>query len=253
MPFPLDPASVPYMHIALGACVIGLFSRRQTPMRLALLFSALFALGFWAFDPAAEGGATGALLALVIGANLRWLHQGLQPRPRAPAAPQGPDIDAARAALSAAPGPVFARLMRLGHRGAARHETLLTAAGRRPDALWLVLEGAPRVHRGLARYDRPTPCFVGEASWLTGAPSAATVHLPAGAHFIVWTRAELEDAAQRDPELCEALEASIARYMAGRMVEPAAMARPQGAPGPRESRRARPDRPAWGMGAGGSG
>ena len=255
MSFPFDPASVPYMHIAFGACVLGLFSGGQLALRVTCLIATLFALVFWGLDPAATDLVTGGLLALAFGANAAWLRRRFTAR-RGPAETPvgaGPDIAAARAALSHVPDRLFAELMRLGHRGAARHETLLTAMGRRPDALWLVLNGAPRVSRGPLKYDRAAPCFVGEVSWLTGAPCSATVHLRVGAHYIAWPRDALQEAMRADPELGEALEAQIAHDMARRMVEKGPAPKPDARLDRRGPRYQKVDRTAWGMGQGGAG
>ncbi|MGG7566269.1 hypothetical protein ACQ5SO_08925 [Rhodovulum sp. DZ06] len=250
-----DLVSAPYEALALGIAALGAFGRGRCTLRLALAAAATVALGFRALDPAAPTGLADAALALGLaglGLSIRGkLAAGAAPPAEAP---HVPEARAARAALPHVTDAQFAALMRLAHAGSTAHEALLTAPGRRPDALWLALSGNPRVAHGTVQHDRLAPCFVGALSWLNDAPATAEVHLPAGAHFVAWPRAALREAVAADPELGEALEAELAHDMAARMVEQAPRpARPVPPAPRRDAGLQHVDGPAWGTGAGGSG
>lgn len=109
---------------------------------------------------------------------------------------------------------LFRDLMEVGELRTAEIPLRLTVAGRSPEHLWFVISGELRLEKGGETTHLEGPLFVGEISWLTHAPSTATVIAQPGAEFVEWDRRELRRAARRNPRLRTALEALVARDLA---------------------------------------
>ena len=217
-----DPTT--FVRIAIAFYVLGLLLRDQLKLRLSLLAGGGFYLLYYlsAGDAPMWDAALGSLLMLC--ANLFGLCSLLLSRLSYSLTPEE------RAALSAL-GPVEPGQLR-GLMRAGRIETLAAPAtatrqGARPDRLWWVIDGAPRIEKDGAVFIGAPQAFVGEVSWMLGGPASATVTLPAGTRCVSWDRRALDRRLRRRPRLAEALHAMIGMDMARKV---AASGGPGGAP-----------------------
>ncbi len=112
---------------------------------------------------------------------------------------------------------LFRDLMEVADLRTAEIPLRLTVAGRSPEHLWFLIDGELRLEKEGEVRHLEGPMFIGEISWLTHAPSTATVVVQPGAEFVEWDRRELRRAARRNPRLRTGLEALVARDVARKL------------------------------------
>ena len=211
-----------YVRIAIALYVLGLLLRDQLKLRLALLAGGAFYILYYLSvgDAPMWDAALGS--ALMLCANLYGLCSLLLSRLSFSLTPEE------RAALGVL-GPVepglLRGLMRQGRRQVLEEPLIATRQGARPDRLWWVIEGAPRIEKDGAVFTGAPQSFVGEASWMLGGPASATVTLPAGTHCISWDRKALARRLRRRPRQAEAMHAMIGMDMARKVAASGGRAR----------------------------
>lgn len=103
----------------------------------------------------------------------------------------------------------FRKLKRLGRFSTTAERTEILTEGEVPTSLYYVEGAAFELKKGefLAKVD--SPAFAGEIAYLTGGPASATVTLPPGTDYTVWSVADLRKLGRRNRALANAL---IARF-----------------------------------------
>jgi hypothetical protein len=103
----------------------------------------------------------------------------------------------------------FRKLKRLGRFSTTTGRTEILKEGEIPNSLYYVEGAAFELKKGefLAKVD--SPAFAGEIAYLTGGAASATVTLPPGTDYTVWSVADLRKLGRRNRALANAL---IARF-----------------------------------------
>jgi hypothetical protein len=114
----------------------------------------------------------------------------------------------------------FRRLIAAGSWREAKPGELLIAEGARPDQVLVLASGRAVVRRGGRDLATLGPGqFAGEMSFLTGAPTSASVEVVEATRFVSWPAAALERCLTRHPGLRAALQLVIGRDLAVKLKE----------------------------------
>jgi Cyclic nucleotide-binding domain len=99
----------------------------------------------------------------------------------------------------------FRRLIRLGKWQRVETDTILTEEGKDLDRLYYVLAGDVEVDKGGRLIKVEPAVFIGELAYLRKKPATATVRAKAGAVFVSWPHAALENVTRKDEGLAAVL------------------------------------------------
>jgi CRP-like cAMP-binding protein len=111
----------------------------------------------------------------------------------------------------------FRRLMKVAKWVTACGGTKLTLEGKRPDALFFVLDGTITIVKAERRFTVASGVFIGEIAWLLGTAATATVEVSPGARYVEWDAAHLRSLLTRSPDLRIAFEGMLNRDLAGKL------------------------------------
>lgn len=205
-----------FANIALLFYVLGLLARRDTWLRINLLFGTVFYILY--YYNITETPLWDAIMAsLVIGAaNAFSMVRLLLDRSTFGMSAENRALFQRLPTLN--PGQ-FRRIMRTAERRTATEETVICAQGAAPDGLFYVLEGPMMLRRDGREIALDGQQFVGEISFLRGAdaPASATVVLGPGAEYIVWDRDRLYRMMDRSAPLANALGALFNRDLGDKL------------------------------------
>lgn len=113
------------------------------------------------------------------------------------------------------------RLLRLARPHRAEAGEVLTREGKRPAHLIFVTEGVAQIEQGGGRI--VGVCgpgdFIGEMSFITGAPASATAIAARPMRYFAFDQGALEAALAADGELRRAMDASFNRNLVGKLVK----------------------------------
>ncbi|MEM8978415.1 MAG: cyclic nucleotide-binding domain-containing protein [Pseudomonadota bacterium] len=112
----------------------------------------------------------------------------------------------------------FRALLREANRLQLEEATVITREGQPNDCLYYVISGGASITKRGHAFKMPSGVFFGEASYLLNGPAAATITLDAGSEVLEWRRDRVAKIAKRKPRFKLALDASIARDMAVKIV-----------------------------------
>lgn len=111
----------------------------------------------------------------------------------------------------------FRTLLRAGTLERLEAPRVLTRAGEPLSALHFIFEGRARVRKENFSFIMAPGGFVGEVAYMLDSPASADCEAPQGALILSWDRAALMKKLKKKPALKQALEARIARDMAGKV------------------------------------
>jgi Cyclic nucleotide-binding domain len=114
----------------------------------------------------------------------------------------------------------FRRLIRLGKWQSIDADTVLTREGENLDRLFYVLKGDVEVDKGGRLIKVEPAVFIGELAYLRKKPATATVRAKAGAVFVSWPHAALENVTRKD----EGLAAVLGKLLSNDLAEKVARA-----------------------------
>ena len=104
----------------------------------------------------------------------------------------------------------FRRIIDAGRRRILTEDQVITREGASNDKLYFLLSGTAAAEKRNHRFDLPAGIFVGEAAYMLGSDSSATVTVHKGAEVLVWEYETLLRKSRR-PRFKLALEAMISR------------------------------------------
>lgn len=112
----------------------------------------------------------------------------------------------------------FRHLLQLGRIVQSDGRTELTRKGEPVEKLFFLTEGEAEVEVEGGRVIRLQEVFIGEIAFLTGQAASATVTIDKGARYVSWPSAALRASFDRQPEMARAMEQSMNRDMAKKVV-----------------------------------
>lgn len=191
-----------FLFIGLGLLVVSVFfNDRFTFAMLAAAASGFFALHFFFVEEAPIWGAVWSnlgFLAVFLTVMLRVMYLntslGLPTEARS-----------IFSAFSLMSGSEFRQLLSAGRILTTDQPIFLTQEGVPVDYLYFVLGGTVEIDKGGDRSALPSQIFIGEVSFITGAPASATVRAAAGARILRWERDKLSEVLEKTPALKVAL------------------------------------------------
>jgi hypothetical protein len=202
------------VHVAGLLQVSGYLSRDQLVLRGLLFAGSCFYVAYYVFGaetPLWEAiGWTGVLMS----ANFYVMARLYMDRRHRVLTPDEQRLVSVFSALT--PGQ-FRRLMKVAKWVTAGETAKLTLEGKRPDALFFVLDGTITITKGERRFTVASGVFIGEIAWLLGTAASATVEVSPGARYVEWDAAHLRSLLTRSPDLRIAFESMLNRDLAGKL------------------------------------
>lgn len=205
-----------FANLALLFYVLGLLARRETWLRINLLFGTGFYILY--YYNVTDSPLWDAIMAsLVIGAANLWSITRLM-LDRSTIG-----MTAERRALyqrfpTLSPGQ-FRRMMRIAQTRRTTTDVVICEHGKVPEGLYFLISGDAVLRRDNRETVLLAGQFVGEISFMRGpaAPATATAILKTGAEYVVWDRATLGAMMHRSASFANALGALFNRDLSDKL------------------------------------
>lgn len=202
------------VHVAGLLQVSGYLSRDQLVLRGLLFAGSCFYVAYYIFSAATPMWEAVLWTSVLMSANFYVMARLYMDRRHRVLTPDEQRLVSVFSTLT--PGQ-FRRLMKAANWATAGGDTKLTLEGKRPDALFFVLDGTITISKAGRRFTVAAGVFIGEIAWLLGTPATATVEVSRGARYVEWDAAHLRTLLTRSPDLRIAFESMLNRDLAGKL------------------------------------